>query len=165
MFRFCSPFPQIFSKLQSLYSLSKILKTSALFAVNLLGHAQSVRLAFVVMIHDLQPEVGAALGEGGADFRHICAPLPAEPAKHDVIVLVVLQPHVGLEPARPKSAHSLAGARPGAPGFRGWFCRTRLVQLRRKRQGRSRDSSVRFGVRAKVISAAHDLCAPIILST
>lgn len=95
--------------------------------LDLLGHAEPVRFALVVMVHDLQAKVGAAVRERGANIGDVRIPLPADLAEHDIVRLVVLQPEVIVEPV---------GSEPGAAFV--WLMRSRDRRGRRRRRRRFR---------------------------
>lgn len=63
-----------------------------------------MRLALVVVVHDLQPEVGVALDEGRPDVRDVVAPAATKLAVHVVLALVVLEPVELVEPVGPEAA-------------------------------------------------------------
>lgn len=77
-----------------------------------------MRLALIVMIHNLQPKITAALGERRPNIRNFRVPLTAKLAVHQILRLVVLQPHVRLQPVRAKSAALPPDARLGDRAFR-----------------------------------------------
>jgi len=66
--------------------------------------AQAMRFAFVMMIDDLQAEVGVTLHEGGAYIGQLAAPFAAMSAEHGIGPFIVLQPLELVEPVGPESA-------------------------------------------------------------
>lgn len=87
--------------------------------------AQPVRLTLVVMVDDLEPEVGVALDERRPDVRDIVAPAPAVLAVHVVLALVVLEPIELVEPVGPEAAPFAGrggrGSTAGSSAIRGRF--------------------------------------------
>lgn len=77
--------------------------------------AQPVGLAPVVVVDDLEPEVGVALDEGAPDVRDGVAPPAAEYTVHAVLDFVVLEPVELFEPARPEAA-TFTGSAGGSVG-------------------------------------------------
>lgn len=65
-------------------------------------------LALVVMVDDLEPEVGISFHKGRPDVRDVVAPAPTVLAVHVVLSLVVLEPIELVEPVGPEAA-TLAG--------------------------------------------------------
>lgn len=87
--------------------------------------AQPVRLTLVVMVDDLEPEVGVSLHEGRPDVRDVVAPAPAVLAVHVVLALVVLEPIELVEPVGPEAAPFAGrggrGSAAGSSAIRGRF--------------------------------------------
>lgn len=81
-------------------------------------NTQPMRLTLIVMVHNLQPKIAAALRERRPYIRNFRVPLPAELAVHQVLRLVVLQPHVRLQPIRAEPAALSADARLSGGAFR-----------------------------------------------
>lgn len=65
-----------------------------------LSDAQPMRFTFIVMVHDLQPEIATPFRERRPNIGHVRTPLPAELAIHPVLPFLVLQPHVRIQPIR-----------------------------------------------------------------
>lgn len=65
-------------------------------------------LALVVMVDNLEPEVGISLHKGRPDVRDVVTPAPTVLAVHVVLSLVVLEPIELVEPVGPEAA-TLAG--------------------------------------------------------
>lgn len=87
--------------------------------------AQPVRLTLVVMVDDLEPEVGVSLDEGRPDVRDVVAPAPAVLAVHVVLPFVVLEPIELVEPVGPEAAPFAGrggrGSAAGSSAIRGRF--------------------------------------------
>lgn len=87
--------------------------------------AQPVRLTLVVMVDDLEPEVGVSLHEGRPDVRDVIAPAPAVLAVHIVLAFVVLEPIELVEPVGPEAAPFAGrggrGSAAGSSAIRGRF--------------------------------------------
>lgn len=71
-----------------------------------------MRLALVVVVDYLQPEVAVAFHEGSADVGQLVRPAPAVRTEHDVLALVVLQPGKLLQPVGAEAAALARGRRP-----------------------------------------------------
>lgn len=90
--------------------------------------AEAMRLALVVVIDDLQPEIGVALDEGGAYVGQLAAPLAAVAAEHGIGPLIVLQPLELVQPVGPKAA-ALPGATTGSKGGQWGFSQRSMRRL------------------------------------
>lgn len=88
-----------------------------------------MRLTLVVMVDDLEPEVGISFHEGRPDVRDVVAPAPAKLAVHVILSFVVLEPIELVEPVGPEAApfagggggSAAAGSSPICGTGSGWF--------------------------------------------